>query len=163
MNDTITRLDEGYRELKMSVHGDGNGRKGLVRRLDFAEQQQAAAEKRWGRIENLVWAVLTAVIISAILQLMPKPTPQQTVSQSVSTAAPDGMPVTAFYTTPQLASLLGYSDREIQDRASKGEIPGARKDGKAWRFDRPSVDSWLAAKAASTAKAATSADAPRDQ
>ena len=167
MSNTIENLDEGYRQLRMQVNGDGNGNKGLTRRLDASEQRQEATEKRFQRFENLLWTILSAVVISMVVTLLQKtygPAPTQSVSQSVSTTAPDGMPATtAYYSTPQLAKLLGYSEREIQDRAAKNEIPGAWKDGKAWRFDRPSIDSWISANAAVSARAATSADSPRDQ
>jgi hypothetical protein len=79
--------------------------------------------------------------------------PSQSVNQSIST--PGGDASTAdTYSTADLSVKMGLSVREIQDRASKGELPGAFKDGKAWRFDRAAVDAALAAKAAGAAVAA---------
>jgi len=79
-------------------------------------------------------------------------TSHQVMSQTVGSG--DGVTPSAEYDTKQLAGLMGYSVREVQDRAAKGEIPGARKDGKEWRFDRAAVDAALAAKTAKAADAA---------
>jgi excisionase family DNA binding protein len=126
------------------MFGDGSDRPGIVgevREVKFYIKLAIAVVCVFGSailvaIANTSWSKLTA--------------PSQTVSQSVSTADPADS--TAFYTTAQLAKMLAYSEREIQDRASKGEIPGAWRDGKAWRFDKPSIDAWIAASAATAAK-----------
>ena len=85
-----------------------------------------------------------------------------TNTQSVNVSADDDASSSPLYTTAQVSKLMGYSTREIQSRAQAGEIPGAWKDGKEWRFDRPSVDAFIAANAANAANAVTAADAPRD-
>ena len=85
-----------------------------------------------------------------------------TNTQSVNVSADDDASSSPLYTTAQVSKLMGYSTREIQSRAQAGEIPGAWKDGKEWRFDRPSVDAFIAANAANAANAVSAADAPRD-
>jgi len=85
-----------------------------------------------------------------------------TTTQSVNVSADDDASSSPLYTTAQVSNLMGYSTREIQSRAQAGEIPGAWKDGKEWRFDRPSVDAFIAANAANAANAVSAADAPRD-
>jgi excisionase family DNA binding protein len=136
------------------MFGDGGERTGIV--------QDIRDIKWYGKLALWAIAIVGGSILIALGNLITMKmtgTPSAVNTQSVTVKADDSTKIdTAYYTTPQLAGLLGYSDREIQDRASKGEIPGAWKDGKAWRFDRPSVDAWLAANVAFTAKAATSAN-----
>jgi len=72
--------------------------------------------------------------------------------QSVSTAT-DGDPSSPSYTTAQMVKLMGYITREIQSRAQAGKILGAWKDGIEWRFNRPSMDAFIAANAAKDAQA----------
>ena len=166
MAHTINEMHADVTDLKRKIDGDGNGVRGLVRRTDHVESRQDSIDRFMTRIEKLFWAIMTAIILSMIITLLQKtygPAPSQHVNQSISTIPSDGDPAAPTYTTPQMARLLQVSDREVQDRASKGEIPGAWRDGKAWRFDRPSVDSWLTANAATAATAANSADAARDQ
>ena len=42
-----------------------------------------------------------------------------------------------------LGRLLGKAKRTIQDLAKKAKIPGARKIGTRWAFDREEVERWL--------------------
>lgn len=86
-----------------------------------------------------------------------------TNTQSVTVQADDDTVLKpGTYTTAQLAAKLQLSTREIQDRAMRGEIPGAWKDGRAWRFDQPSIDSWLAATAATAANTARAVTADQN-
>ncbi len=42
-----------------------------------------------------------------------------------------------------LAAYLGLSPQTIRNRASRGDIPGARKIGRRRVFDRRVIDKWL--------------------
>jgi len=154
--ETLERHMFGHQQTNThGVHpvmfGDGADRLGIVgevREVKFYIKLAIGVVIVFGTailasIANTSWGKLTA--------------PSQTVSQSIS--VDDAAPKPGTYTTAQLAAKMQLSTREIQDRASKGEIPGAWKDGKAWRFDQPSIDAWLAASAASAAKPADAATA----
>lgn len=39
-----------------------------------------------------------------------------------------------FLTTTQAADLLGLSERQVAHLAANGQVPGARKLGRDWRF-----------------------------
>lgn len=137
------------------LEGDGNGDLGLVRKTDGVTSKLDTLQKRLDLGVKIAVAVLTIVLAQLVTTLLKQsygPAPQQNVSQSVTTSD-DTKPPATFYAVPDLAAKMGLSEREIQDRASKGEIPGAFKDGKAWRFKRDAVDAALAAKAASAASA----------
>lgn len=157
MSHTINGMREDVTDLKHKVDGDGNSVKGLVRRADNIEGRQDNIERAMAKVDKLFWAILTAIILGVVLQSLRAtygPAPAQHVSQSVSSGTNTDDPPAPTYTTPQLASLLHLSEREIQDRAMRGEIPSAYKDGKAWRFSRAKVDAWIAASAENAASAA---------
>lgn len=154
--ETIERHMFGHREsnthgVHPTVFGDGDGKPGIVGMM---------REVRWYlRLVVAGIGVVLAVIIGKWAEM--KVMPAQSVSQSVITSD-DAALKPGAYTTAQLAAKLQLSAREVQDRAAKGEIPGAWKDGKAWRFDQPSVDSWLAASAANAVTAANAANADQN-
>ena len=139
MTDTVQKLER-------AVFGDDDheGIKGQLIRIDSHM-----------RILIFIASVATAAIIGYVALNLAKtgmgaPVQQQ---QSIS-VSPDGTEHATEYTTKELAAKFGYSEREIQDRAANGEIPGARKDGKAWRFNRAAADAALPALAAKAAPAA---------
>lgn len=177
----IQALSERVDSLELVVRGDGNGQKGVVRKVDKLETAvEALVEEmktdRAARAERQTFytrAILT-VVISSVLTVLLAATGvgliafAKSASPITNTASGNTVTVqdkevkpTGDYTTPDLCDMLNYSTREIQDRAAKGEIPGAYKDGKAWRFDRAAVDAWAAAKAAQAAKDASAANAAK--
>jgi hypothetical protein len=72
MSDTITRIGQGVDRLKVQVNGDGNGHRGLTRRLDSCESRQDNVERSLARISNLSWAILTAVAITMVVTMLQK-------------------------------------------------------------------------------------------
>lgn len=150
MSHTVESVKHDVEILKVKIDGDGNGNKGLMRKHDAVDLKL-----------NAIIALLMVVLATIVAKWAESKAvaPSQTVSQSIS--VDDGAPKPGTYTTAQLAAKMQLSTREIQDRAAKGEIPGAWKDGKSWRFDQPSIDSWLAASAADAVKDAKAAKADR--
>lgn len=162
-DERITVVETTLKRHELTIYGDGNGTPGLVRKNDAISVKLDTIDKllRWG--VGIATAVLIGVLMlvaHAMLRMTYAPQ-QQSVNTSVSTPAGSVASPAADYTTADLAAKLGYSDREIQDRAAKGEIPGSRKDGKAWRFSRAAVDAWLAARAASAADTASADSAAK--
>jgi excisionase family DNA binding protein len=47
-------------------------------------------------------------------------------------------------TAEQVAKWLTVSVEHVQRLARKGEIPGARKVGYLWRFNRAALEAWFA-------------------
>lgn len=51
-----------------------------------------------------------------------------------------------FFTTEEVAALLRVTERTANNLASRGEIPGAVKVGREWRFDRDKLEAHLGRK-----------------
>jgi excisionase family DNA binding protein len=51
---------------------------------------------------------------------------------------------TATYTVPQVADLLGVSERHVHRLRDQKKIPGEIRLGRSVRFARNVIDSWLA-------------------
>ncbi|MBM4305716.1 MAG: helix-turn-helix domain-containing protein [Deltaproteobacteria bacterium] len=47
------------------------------------------------------------------------------------------------YSVKDLTGVLVKSRRRVQDLAKKGMVPGARKIGAHWTFDKEEIDRWL--------------------
>lgn len=139
--------DSNTHGVHPAMFGDGSERVGIV--------QDIRDIKWYGKLGLWIITIIGGAILVTLGNLLATKISGggagSTNTQSVTVKADDD-PASPVYTTPQVAALLQLSDREIQDRAAKGEIPGAWKDGKAWRFDKPSVDAWLSANAAKDAK-----------
>lgn len=50
---------------------------------------------------------------------------------------------TVFYTAEEVASILRFTDRTVKNLAEKGEIPGGRRIGREWRFDKAALEQHL--------------------
>lgn len=145
--DRVVQLEQVQAKHDTTLYGDGDEKPGLTGEFRMV--------RWWLKIIAAGVGVVLATILAKWTETKMGPA-QQNVSQTVGTGNDSTMPATE-YDTKQLASLMGYSIREIQDRAARGEIAGARKDGKEWRFDKAAVDAALAAKAAAAASAAKDA------
>jgi len=170
---TLAQLTIHVDRLNKTVYGNGEpGLDELMRsakhttdRIEATLLAMQQAEKH-GR-QKLTWLLIAAVVgivitlvsnwLSVGFRQWVSPPIQQQQNLNVK---PSSSVDPVAYSTRDMAMLLGLSEREITDRAAKGEIPGAYKDGKAWRYDRAIVDAAFAAQAA-TAASAASAEATR--
>ena len=59
----------------------------------------------------------------------------------------DQLPV--LFDVPIAAVVCGMSSATIKRLAAQGQIPGARKIGDQWRFDKESLRSWIVGEVAS--------------
>lgn len=91
MSHTINEVRRDVDHLKTRFDGDGNGIKGIVRRMDSVESKQAETDRIIARIEKMFWAIITAVIISMLVTMLPKiyAPPQSTSTASRTTNSPD--------------------------------------------------------------------------
>lgn len=57
-------------------------------------------------------------------------------------AAPSAPP--EVLTIAELAELLRMNPKSLHEIVARGDVPGCRKVGSAWRVHRPTVVAWLA-------------------
>lgn len=48
-----------------------------------------------------------------------------------------------YYTAEEVAAIMRVDDRTVRNLANRGEIPGARRFGNQWRFDRQQLEAYL--------------------
>lgn len=68
--------------------------------------------------------------------------PRRTTEGDADAPAPDDLP--PILTADELTGLLRLERKAVYAALERGEIPGARRIGRAWRISRDAVLQWLA-------------------